>query len=62
MTTSTRSESQSRAEGHATGEVVLKLGSDGHFRAGGSINGETVAIHGDTGATAIAIPKRSPRS
>jgi len=41
----------------ATGEVVLKLGSDGHFRARGSINGEPVEFLLDTGATAIAVPK-----
>ena len=42
----------------ATGEVVLRLGSDRHFWADGSINGEKVQFMVDTGATEIAIPKQ----
>ena len=41
----------------ASGEVVLKRGSGGHFMAGGAINGEPVQFMLDTGATQIAIPK-----
>ena len=41
----------------ATGEVVLKLGSEGHFMSGGAINGEKVEFMLDTGATEIVISK-----
>jgi aspartyl protease family protein len=41
----------------ASGEVVLKRGSGGHFMAGGTINGEPVQFMLDTGATQIAVPK-----
>lgn len=37
-------------------EIVLKRGSDGHYRAPGFINGQRVEFLLDTGATGIAIP------
>lgn len=40
----------------AAGEVVLKRGPDGHFRAPGRINGEAVEFLVDTGATVVALP------
>ncbi|TCJ12299.1 TIGR02281 family clan AA aspartic protease [Parasulfuritortus cantonensis] len=40
----------------ATGEVVLKRGPDGHFRAPGRIDGQPVAFLVDTGATVVAVP------
>jgi aspartyl protease family protein len=43
----------------ATGEVVLKLGSEGHFMAGGSINGQPVQFMLDTGATEIVMSKQT---
>lgn len=39
------------------GEVLLKRGPDGHFRAPGRINGETVDFLVDTGATVVAVPE-----
>lgn len=41
-----------------TGEVVLKRGPDGHFRAPGRIDGRPVAFLVDTGATVVAVPER----
>lgn len=43
---------------HALGteaEVVLKRGSDGHYRAEALINGQKVNVLVDTGATGVAI-------
>ena len=45
----------------ANGEVVLKRGPDGHFRAPGRINGEPVDFLVDTGATVVAIPESLAR-
>lgn len=39
-----------------SGEVELKRGPDGHYRAPGRINGEAVQFMVDTGATVIALP------
>lgn len=39
-----------------SGEVVLKRGPDGHFRAPGRINGARVDFMVDTGATVVALP------
>jgi aspartyl protease family protein len=39
------------------GEVVLKRGPDGHYRAPGRINGQTVDFLVDTGATVVAVPE-----
>lgn len=39
-----------------TREIVLRRGSDGHYRAPGNINGQRVEFLLDTGATGIAIP------
>jgi len=41
----------------AEGEVILKRGRDGHYRAPGRINGHAVDFLVDTGATQVAIPK-----
>jgi len=41
----------------ARGEVVLKRGRDGHYRAPGRIDGHPVAFLVDTGATEVAIPQ-----
>lgn len=41
----------------AGGEVVLKRGPDGHYRAPGRINGQPVAFLVDTGATVVALPE-----
>jgi aspartyl protease family protein len=38
------------------GEVILKRGRDGHYRAPGRINGHPVDFLVDTGATQVAIP------
>ncbi len=40
-----------------SGEVVLKRGPDGHFRAPGQINGIEVNFLVDTGATEVALPE-----
>ena len=40
-----------------SGEVVLKRGPDGHYRAPGEINGMPVNFLVDTGATTVAIPE-----
>jgi len=37
-------------------EVVLQSGRGGHYRLNGKINGETVRLLLDTGATSVAIP------
>ena len=42
----------------ASGEVVLKRGSDGHFTASGTINGEQVEFMLDTGASHIAVSRQ----
>jgi aspartyl protease family protein len=39
------------------GEVVLKRGRDGHYRAPGRIDGHPVDFLVDTGATEVAIPQ-----
>ena len=41
--------------GDNTHEVVLKRGSDGHYRAEALINGQKVNVLVDTGATGVAI-------
>lgn len=41
----------------ADGEVVLKRGPDGHFRAPGLIDGQAVDFLVDTGATVVAVPE-----
>ncbi|NTV95061.1 MAG: TIGR02281 family clan AA aspartic protease [Thiobacillus sp.] len=41
----------------ADGEVVLKRGPDGHFRAPGRIDGQPVEFLVDTGATVVAVPE-----
>lgn len=38
------------------GDIVLKRGRDGHYRAPGRINGQPVDFLVDTGATQVAIP------
>lgn len=38
--------------------VVLKRGLDGHYRAEAQINGKTVEVLVDTGATGVAISQR----
>lgn len=38
------------------GEIVLKRGPDGHYRAPGRINGQPVDFLVDTGATVVALP------
>lgn len=40
----------------AGGEIVLKRGPDGHYRAPGRINGQPVDFLVDTGATVVALP------
>jgi len=40
----------------SAGEIVLKRGRDGHYRAPGRINGQAVDFLVDTGATQVAIP------
>lgn len=40
-----------------TGEIVLKRGPDGHYRAPGHINGQPVDFLVDTGATVVALPE-----
>ncbi|MFA5081843.1 MAG: TIGR02281 family clan AA aspartic protease [Hydrogenophilaceae bacterium] len=45
----------------ANGEVVLKRGPDGHFRAPGRINGQPVDFLVDTGATVVAVPEQLAR-
>jgi len=37
-------------------EVLLQSGRDGHYRMNGKINGKTVRLLLDTGATSLAIP------
>jgi aspartyl protease family protein len=41
----------------SAGEVVLKRGRDGHYRAPGRIDGHPVDFLVDTGATQVAIPE-----
>jgi aspartyl protease family protein len=41
----------------AGGEVVLKRGPDGHYRAPGRIDGQAVEFLVDTGATVVAVPE-----
>lgn len=41
----------------SSGEVVLKRGPDGHYRAPGQIDGQAVDFLVDTGATVVAIPE-----
>lgn len=43
------------------GEVLLKRGPDGHFRAPGRINGRPVDFLVDTGATVVAVPEALAR-
>jgi aspartyl protease family protein len=43
-------------------EVVLKRGSDGHYRAPGRIDGRAVEFLVDTGATQVAIPRDLARA
>lgn len=45
----------------AAGEIVLKRGRDGHYRAPGRINGQPVDFLVDTGATQVAIPMELAR-
>lgn len=45
----------------ADGEVVLRRGPDGHYRAPGRINGERVGFMVDTGATVVAVPEATAR-
>ena len=45
----------------ANGEVVLKRGPDGHYRAPGRIDGQPVDFLVDTGATVVAIPEALAR-
>ncbi len=44
------------------GEIVLKRGRDGHYRAPGRINGLPVDFLIDTGATQVAIPLEPARA
>jgi aspartyl protease family protein len=43
------------------GEITLKRGPDGHFRAPGEINGAPVDFLVDTGATVVALPEEVAR-
>lgn len=45
----------------ASGPVVLEAGSDGHYRAPGTINGHDVRFLVDTGASLVAIPEARAR-